>query len=98
MDSLEAFFAVCDARSLTFDTLDEARQAASLLLKGRPATKGIVIVAEDADAPDEAMTELQGPIGTGLVIRARDVVGGNWFLITAANPLNSNTIELSPQK
>lgn len=75
---------------MTFDSFGDAKNAAVLLLKGRPAFKHFLIVAAGEDAPQDGLDACGWSDGNeGFVIRARDVVSGNWCIV--ARDDGSNT-------
>lgn len=69
--------------AFTFDKFADAQKFADLMLQGSRIINRVCIIGVE-DAPATTF----GLIGAdGLFIRARDVVEGNWFLITRANEL-----------
>jgi hypothetical protein len=92
--TLESFFEATRMLSFTWDTLEEAERAASLILKGSDSLKCIFIVAAEDDAP-EAAIDAAGPCV--LFVRARNLISGNWRLVTrSTDPApSSHTSEAS---
>ena len=65
---------------LIADTREEAVQMASRLLAASRAMQRVLITAANQDVPDDMVqAALRGEMG---VVRARDIVEGNWFLQT----------------
>lgn len=75
---LDSFFKACDRHRFVYDHLDDAYKAGVLMLKGSSSLNRICIVPHSHDAPDEVLS----PMDDLLVIRARDIVSGQWFLLT----------------
>lgn len=81
---LEDFFKSCEMHSFTYDTLVDAKTAATWMLKGANTLKAICIVAEEDDMPEPAEMSLADfKSEEFLCIRSREVVPGNWFLVTS---------------
>lgn len=82
---LDDFLTVCRKGYLVYDTLSDAQEAARWLMKGRKEATSVLIVAADADVPDDLLESLKD--GSRNVIRARDIIDGNWFVVTREGAL-----------
>lgn len=66
-----------DVWYLVYDTSMQAQEAAGWILQGSKATR-VLIIAADADVPEEMMPSI---VGNTAVVRARDVIKPNWYIV-----------------